>query len=72
MGLDFVTLAQVTPTATLEVRMDGQVVKVGDVRNLPVGVYILLYTATRRDQQIAKSTSVTGAYISLEVMHQLG
>jgi hypothetical protein len=50
----------VTPTATLEIRLDGQIVKVGDVRNLPVGVYLLLYTATRRDQQISKSTSVTG------------
>jgi hypothetical protein len=52
----------VTPTATLEIRLDGQVVRAGDVRNLPVGVYILLYTATRRDQQISRSTSITGVW----------
>jgi hypothetical protein len=52
----------VTPTATLEIRLDGQVVKAGDVRNLPVGVYLLLYTATRRDQQISRSTSITGVW----------
>jgi hypothetical protein len=54
--------AQVTPTATLEIRLDGQVVKAGDVRNLQVGVYFLLYTATRRDQQISKATSIAGVW----------
>jgi hypothetical protein len=51
---------QVTRTASLAVEFDGRPVGVGTQFDLPVGVYFLLYTATRGDQSIARTTSVTG------------